>query len=70
MGRHRHAERIGDIHRVRNAYDDRVSISIHLYGGNIGRIRRSVYSADTGQRKEFVSGYSNTMVPNLWAPQG
>lgn len=61
---------IGDIHRVRNAYDDRVSISIHLYGGNIGRIRRSVYSADTGQRKEFVSGYSNTMVPNLWTPRG
>ena len=26
---------IGDVHRVSNAYDDRVSISIHLYGGNI-----------------------------------
>ncbi len=58
---------IGDIHRVSNAYDDQVSISIHLYGGNIGRIRRSVYDAHTGQRKEFVSGYSNDMVPNLWA---
>ncbi|MEI2416310.1 cysteine dioxygenase [Orrella sp. JC864] len=58
---------IGDIHRVSNAYDDRVSISIHLYGGNIGRIRRSVYDAQTGQRKEFVSGYSNAATPNLWA---
>src|SRR5690606_5743514 len=58
---------IGDIHRVSNAYDDQVSISIHLYGGNIGRIRRSVYDAHTGQRKEFVSGYSNDMLPNLWA---
>jgi len=57
---------IGDIHRVRNAYDDRVSVSIHLYGGNIGRIHRSVYDAQTGQRKAFVSGYSNSTVPNLW----
>ncbi|PLC50597.1 cysteine dioxygenase [Pollutimonas subterranea] len=60
--------RIGDIHRVSNAYDDRVSISIHLYGGNIGRIRRSVYNPATGEPKEFVSGYSNDMTPNLWAP--
>ncbi|WZB72916.1 cysteine dioxygenase family protein [Achromobacter xylosoxidans] len=31
--------RLGDIHRVSNACDDRVSISIHIYGGNIERIR-------------------------------
>lgn len=59
---------IGDIHRVTNAYDDKVSISIHLYGGNIGRINRSVYDAATGERKPFVSGYSNDWAPNLWAP--
>lgn len=59
--------RIGDIHQVRNAFDDRVSISIHLYGGNIGRIERHVYSPQTGAAKPFVSGYSNTLVPNLWA---
>jgi predicted metal-dependent enzyme (double-stranded beta helix superfamily) len=35
---------IGDVHRVRNAFDDRVSISIHVYGGNIGRIRRHVFA--------------------------
>jgi len=58
---------IGDIHRVSNAYDDRVSISIHLYGGNIGRIHRSVYDVATGERKPFVSGYSNEFTPNLWA---
>ncbi|MCZ4314396.1 cysteine dioxygenase [Comamonadaceae bacterium G21597-S1] len=58
---------IGDIHQVRNAFDDRVSISIHLYGGNIGRIERHAYSPDTGVAKPFVSGYSNTLVPNLWA---
>ena len=59
----------GDIHQVRNAYADRVSISIHLYGGNIGRIERNVFDAETGRAKPFVSGYSNTMIPNLWAPQ-
>ncbi|MGH8813272.1 MAG: cysteine dioxygenase [Advenella sp.] len=57
---------IGDIHRVSNAYDDQISISIHLYGGNIGRIERSVYDP-SGQAKRFVSGYSNALTPNLWA---
>jgi len=58
---------VGDVHRVRNAYADRVSISIHAYGGNIGRIRRNVFDAHSGAPKDFVSGYSNVMVPNLWA---
>lgn len=58
---------IGDVHRVRNAFDDQVSISIHLYGGNIGRIGRHVYDVDTGKQKPFVSGYSNAMTPNLWS---
>lgn len=58
---------IGDIHRISNAYDDRVSISIHVYGGNIGTIRRAVIDPASGATKEFVSGYSNTAIPNLWA---
>jgi len=58
---------IGDIHRVSNAYADRVSISIHLYGGNIGRIHRSVYDPQSAEPKGFVSGYSNALTPNLWA---
>jgi len=49
----------GDIHRVVNAYDDRVSISIHAYGANIGKVRRHVFDPQTGAAKEFVSGYSN-----------
>jgi len=57
--------RVGDIHRVHNAFADRTSISIHVYGGNIGGIRRSIYTED-GERKPFVSGYSNTHLPNLW----
>lgn len=58
---------LGDVHRVRNAFSDQVSISIHMYGGNIGEIRRHVFDAGSGQAKPFVSGYSNAMVPNLWA---
>ncbi|CAJ0819218.1 cysteine dioxygenase [Ralstonia flaminis] len=57
--------RVGDIHRVHNAFDDRTSISIHVYGGNIGGIHRAVYTED-GERKPFISGYSNTHLPNLW----
>ncbi|SAL35452.1 cysteine dioxygenase type I [Caballeronia sordidicola] len=56
---------IGDIHRVSNAFDDRVSISIHVYGANIGSISRHVYPAD-GPPKPFVSGYTNDTLPNLW----
>ena len=57
--------RIGDIHRVRNAYDDRVSVSIHVYGANIGAVERSTYTPD-GLGKPFISGYSNETIPNLW----
>jgi predicted metal-dependent enzyme (double-stranded beta helix superfamily) len=56
---------IGDIHRVRNAYDDRTSISIHVYGANIGAVRRSTYPPE-GLPKPFISGYSNDTLPNLW----
>jgi len=49
---------IGDVHKVSNAFDDRVSISIHAYGGNIGKIERHVFAPEGGQPKRFVSGYS------------
>ncbi len=57
--------RIGDVHRVSNALADQPSISIHVYGANIGAVQRSVYLED-GTRKPFVSGYSNTTLPNIW----
>lgn len=50
--------RVGDIHRVRNAYDDRVSISIHAYGANIGKQVRHIFDPNTGASKTFISGYS------------
>ena len=49
----------GDIHKVSNFYDDRVSISVHVYGGNIGRISRHVFVPKTSEKKPFVSGYAN-----------
>lgn len=59
------SSRDGDIHRVSNALTDRVSISIHVYGGNIGGVRRAVYTPE-GLVKPFVSGYSNRHLPNIW----
>jgi predicted metal-dependent enzyme (double-stranded beta helix superfamily) len=56
---------IGDFHRVSNALQDRPSVSIHVYGANIGAVRRSVYEPD-GTSRTFVSGYSNADLPNLW----
>jgi len=56
---------VGDFHRVSNALPDRPSVSIHVYGANIGAVRRSVYELD-GSSRTFISGYSNTELPNLW----
>ena len=59
--------RMGDIHTVANALADRPSISIHLYGGNIGTVHRHSFDPATGAATEFVSGYSASVLPSLWA---
>jgi predicted metal-dependent enzyme (double-stranded beta helix superfamily) len=56
---------IGDVHQVSNGAPE-TSVSIHVYGGNIGAIRRHSFDAVTGAAKTFVSGYSNSSIPNLW----
>ena len=56
--------RVGDIHRVSNALADRASISIHVYGANIGAVKRHVFEA-TGAR-DFISGYASPVLPNIW----
>lgn len=53
-----------DIHQVSNAFEDQVSISIHVYGANIGAVERAVYQPD-GSEKLFISGYSNAFLPNI-----
>lgn len=55
---------LGDVHQVANAYDDRTSISIHVYGANIGSVVRHVF--DAAGVRDFVSGYSSPHAPNLW----
>ena len=57
---------IGDIHVVSNAIPDKTSISVHVYGANIGAVKRHTYDPVTGSAKNFVSGYSSKQVPNLW----
>lgn len=57
---------VGDIHEVANAFDDQVSISIHVYGANIGAVRRHVFDAASSTIKDFVSGYSSPLMPNFW----
>ena len=57
---------IGDIHIVSNAIPEKTSISIHVYGANIGAVKRHTYDPVTGSPKNFVSGYSSKQVPNLW----
>ena len=57
---------IGDIHVVANALADRPSISIHVYGANIGAVARHVYDETTGATRPFVSGYHNAVLPNFW----
>jgi len=55
---------IGDIHRVANAYDNAVSVSIHVYGADIGAVRRATFDAE-GRPKSFISGYAPTPAPDL-----
>ena len=57
---------VGDIHVVANALADRPSISIHVYGANIGAVARHVYDPANGAVKHFVSGYSSPTLPNFW----
>ena len=57
---------LGDIHQVTNALVDTGSISIHVYGCNIGAIRRYTFDPESGKPNLFVSGYTNKEQPNLW----
>ena len=57
---------VGDVHKVENALTDRASISIHVYGANIGAVSRHVFDTATGAPTPFVSGYSAPSLPNFW----
>ncbi len=55
---------IGDLHKVSNAYDDRASVSIHVYGADIGAVERATYDL-SGTARRFVSGYADAPAPAL-----
>ncbi len=63
---HALSPRLGDIHTVTNALADGPSISIHVYGADIGTRVRRIFDA-TGKSRRFVSGYAD--IP-LADPQG
>lgn len=56
----------GDIHQVSNVSDTDTAISIHVYGGNIGKIARHVYNPSSGDMRQFISGYNNEYLLNVW----
>lgn len=55
-----------DVHRILNNSDS-PTISIHIYGGDIGTQRRHSFNLDNGRVQEFVSGYD--VVPGSSAHQ-
>jgi len=57
---------VGDIHAVANTHTDQPSISVHIYGANIGAVRRHIYEEKTGNTSLLVTGYNNTQIPNIW----
>lgn len=54
----------GDIHKVSNASDG-VSVSIHVYGADIGKVERRAFGLD-GDVRRFISGYSAGEAPQHW----
>jgi predicted metal-dependent enzyme (double-stranded beta helix superfamily) len=58
--------RSNDVHQVSNAFSDQASVSIHVYGADIGNVKRAVYDLD-GTEKLFISGYSNAVPATLQA---
>ena len=50
---------IGDWHKVSNAVADQSSVSIHVYGADIGRVQRNYWDAAAQRLMPMVSGYSN-----------
>jgi 3-mercaptopropionate dioxygenase len=45
-----------DIHQITNR-TSRPTISVHIYGGDIGTQPRHIYDPETGESRPFVSGY-------------
>lgn len=55
----------GDIHQVRNGLETEPSVTIHVYGADIGSVCRSIFATD-GTRRPFISRYAYCPLPNFW----
>jgi predicted metal-dependent enzyme (double-stranded beta helix superfamily) len=49
-----------DIHQIMNR-SARPTISIHIYGGDIGSQRRHTYDPNTAAMQDFISGYDSVV---------
>jgi len=56
-----------DIHKTANARPGLNTVTIHLYGGNIGSVERRVYDEATSAATVIRSGYDNPVLPNPWS---
>ena len=50
---------IGDWHKVSNAVAGETTVSIHIYGADIGRVHRHYWDAAKQMPQPMISGYSN-----------
>lgn len=57
---------VGDIHVISNPQRAQVSVSVHVFGANIGALMRRSFSLANGEPHALVSGYANSVLPNLW----
>lgn len=57
---------IGDVHAVSHGGSEGAAISIHVYGANIGAVRRHRFDTVAGDSSSFISGYDSALTPNLW----
>ena len=57
---------LGDWHQVSNGLLNEPSVSIHVYGSNIGATPRHVLDLESKRIKPFVSSYNNAEMPNVW----
>ncbi len=57
---------VGDIHVIANERRDQAAVGIHAFGANIGGLMRRTFALATGEPHALVSGYANSLLPNLW----
>lgn len=55
-----------DVHAISNTQSNAPYASVGIFGGNIGALSRHCFDVETRQPEEYISGYVNMVLPNLW----